>query len=102
MDPKIAAWVFDPELESFEFSTLVTHFMKQNETDNFEPNINKFSKDLLTCLRLWNTISLMLEKEELSEPFMTQEMPITLVLGSISHHPTFSLLYRNGIRWHHL
>jgi hypothetical protein len=54
MDPKIAAWVLQTELESgYEFAEIKLYFQKKIEK-NFESNFHVFSKDLLDCLSLWS------------------------------------------------
>lgn len=54
MDPRIAAWILQTELEAgYEFVETKLYFQKKSEKI-IESNVHVFSKDLLDCLSLWN------------------------------------------------
>jgi hypothetical protein len=83
VDPKIAAWIYEPELDSYDFASLVMRYLKEQEKDQSESNLPKLSKDLLLCLRLWSKLNNLLNKEDLMVPFVTQEMPVAIIMASI-------------------
>lgn len=39
-DPKIGAWICNPELESYEYIELLNYFLKHVEKDRIESNVN--------------------------------------------------------------
>jgi len=52
-----------------------------NANERILSNIGHLSKDMLDCYRLWDTVKALLEKEELLEPFINQEMKIVPILA---------------------
>jgi hypothetical protein len=87
-DPKIAAWIHEPELASYEFLELLAHYLKTSSSSKIGSNIQLFTQDCLNCFRLYSTLNSLLgigcfclvdtlqEQENCIVPFYDQEMKV--------------------------
>lgn len=82
VDPAIASWIYEPELDSYEFREILFRYL-QVEDKLSSSNSQKIGKDLIDCLRLWSHLKDCLEKENLMEPFLQQEMKMSSILAKM-------------------
>ncbi|ELR25164.1 DNA polymerase I domain containing protein [Acanthamoeba castellanii str. Neff] len=87
VDPRLAAYVFDPEMKSYDFPFLATSFSvdqspkKPSTSPKDSANIKRFFPDMLTCFRLMTNLEARLEKEDLYRVFRDQEMPLATIIA---------------------
>eukprot|EP01117_Protostelium_nocturnum_P021048 TRINITY_DN999_c0_g1_i1.p1 TRINITY_DN999_c0_g1~~TRINITY_DN999_c0_g1_i1.p1 ORF type:complete len:1210 (-),score=469.20 TRINITY_DN999_c0_g1_i1:738-3905(-) len=80
VDPKIAAWIYEPELKSYAFNELL-HLHVQILDDSRSSASHLFFQDSLNCIRLWNSLKSKLEEEKLTDSFIDQEMKTVYILA---------------------
>ncbi|PRP88768.1 DNA polymerase I [Planoprotostelium fungivorum] len=82
MDVKIACWIYEPELTSYDFNELChTHLNILDPPGN--SGLSRFLEDALNCHRLWNCVRAKLEAAQLMKPFLDQEMKIVPILSQM-------------------
>eukprot|EP01114_Cavostelium_apophysatum_P001845 TRINITY_DN11625_c0_g1_i1.p1 TRINITY_DN11625_c0_g1~~TRINITY_DN11625_c0_g1_i1.p1 ORF type:complete len:1080 (+),score=278.54 TRINITY_DN11625_c0_g1_i1:64-3240(+) len=83
VDPKVAAWIYEPELDSYEFAEVLCHFTRTTESKTIDTNIGKLPADISNCFTLWSCLEELLKKEMLLDAFIHQEMKAAFVLSKM-------------------
>ena len=66
----------------FFFNENSKKFLKVDSI-KIENNVQRFSRDMLECLSLWNMFNLKMEEQDMENTFMNQEMRVVSILASI-------------------
>jgi hypothetical protein len=78
-DPKIAAWICESELSSYEFIELLAHLLKKTDNQGFNSNVSMLLQDLLNCILLWTKQEELLQEVEMTEVLFNLEMKVILL-----------------------
>jgi DNA polymerase-1 len=80
-DPQIAAWVLSPEsLPGFTFNQICQKYLSDTSFANYSPSAN-LARDIMLSMQVMATLQAQLERENLWNVYLDQEMPLVPILS---------------------